>query len=60
MAYNEAETRYELIDTILREKGYRQWRVKLETPAPVEPTGKGQRHGRRTRQRTRARQLRAP
>lgn len=39
MAYNEAETRYELIDPILREKGYRQWRVKLETPAPVEPTG---------------------
>ncbi len=44
MAYNEAETRYELIDPILREKGYRQWRVKLETPAPVEPTGnKGRR-----------------
>jgi type I restriction enzyme R subunit len=44
VAYNEAETRYELIDPILREKGYRQWRVKLETPAPVEPTGnKGRR-----------------
>lgn len=44
MAYNEAETRYELIDPILRAKGYRQWRVKLETPAPVEPTGhKGRR-----------------
>lgn len=44
MTYNEAETRYELIDPILREKGYRQWRVKLETPAPVEPTGnKGRR-----------------
>lgn len=44
MAYNEAETRYEPIDPILREKGYRQWRVKLETPAPVEPTGnKGRR-----------------
>lgn len=44
MTYNEAETRYELIDPILRAKGYRQWRVKLETPAPVEPTGnKGRR-----------------
>lgn len=44
MSYNEAETRYELIDPILREKGYRQWRIKLETPAPVEPTGnKGRR-----------------
>ncbi|OGB27762.1 MAG: restriction endonuclease subunit R [Burkholderiales bacterium RIFCSPLOWO2_02_FULL_57_36] len=44
MAYNEAETRYELIDPVLREKGYRQWRIKLETPAPVEPTGnKGRR-----------------
>lgn len=44
MAYNEAETRYELIDPVLREKGYLQWRVKLETPAPVEPTGnKGRR-----------------
>ena len=44
MAYNEAETRYELIDPILREKGYRHWRIKLETPAPVEPTGnKGRR-----------------
>lgn len=40
MAYNEAETRYYLIDPILREKGYNdyQW-LKLETPAPVEPTG---------------------
>jgi type I restriction enzyme R subunit len=44
MPYNEAETRYELIDPVLRDKGYRQWRVKLETPAPVEPTGnKGRR-----------------
>ena len=44
MALNEAETRYELIDPVLREKGYRHWRVKLETPAPVEPTGhKGRR-----------------
>jgi len=45
MSYNEAETRYHLIDPILREKGYddHQW-VKLETPAPVEPTGyKGKR-----------------
>jgi type I restriction enzyme R subunit len=45
MNYNEAETRYYLIDPVLREKGYdsHQW-VKLETPAPVEPTGpKGRR-----------------
>jgi len=45
MSYNEAETRFHLIDPILREKGYddHQW-VKLETPAPVEPTGyKGKR-----------------
>lgn len=40
MAYNEAETRFYLIDPILRGKGYNdhQW-LKLETPAPVEPTG---------------------
>jgi type I restriction enzyme R subunit len=44
MAYNEAETRYHLIDPILRDKGYLEWRVKLETPAPVEPVGnKGRR-----------------
>ncbi|HIJ96885.1 MAG TPA: DEAD/DEAH box helicase family protein [Desulfuromonadales bacterium] len=45
MSYNEAETRYYLIDPVLREKGYdsHQW-LKLETPAPVEPTGpKGKR-----------------
>lgn len=45
MSYNEAETRFHLIDPVLREKGYadRQW-LKLETPAPVEPTGaKGRR-----------------
>ena len=41
---NEAETRYELIDPVLRDKGYRHPYVKLETPAPVEPTGpKGRR-----------------
>ncbi len=47
MAYNEAETRFYLIDPVLREKGYNdhQW-LKLETPAPVEPTGpKGSRKG---------------
>ncbi len=40
MAYNEAETRFYLIDPVLRAKGYNdhQW-LKLETPAPVEPTG---------------------
>lgn len=25
--YNEAETRYQLIDPILRDKGYREWRI---------------------------------
>ena len=45
MTYNEAETRFYLIDPILREKGYDDHqRLKLETPAPVEPTGaKGRR-----------------
>lgn len=45
MSYNEAETRFYLIDPVLRDKGYdkHQW-LKLETPAPVEPTGpKGRR-----------------
>src|SRR3954468_3421991 len=44
MPKNEAETRYELIDPVLREKGYHTPYVRLETPAPVEPTGpKGRR-----------------
>jgi type I restriction enzyme R subunit len=44
MPKNEAETRYELIDPILRDKGYRIPYVRLETPAPVEPIGpKGRR-----------------
>ena len=44
MPMNEAETRYELIDPGLREKGYRKPYVKLETKAPVEPVGpKGRR-----------------
>jgi type I restriction enzyme, R subunit len=45
MSYNEAETRYHLIDPILREKGYDSHQtIRLETPAPVEPTGpKGRR-----------------
>lgn len=40
MSYNEQETRFYLIDPVLRSKGYNdhQW-LKLETPAPVEPTG---------------------
>ncbi len=45
MSYNEQETRFFLIDPVLRQKGYNdhQW-LKLETPAPVEPTGpKGRR-----------------
>lgn len=44
MSKNEAETRYELIDPVLRGKGYCVPYVRLETPAPVEPTGpKGRR-----------------
>jgi type I restriction enzyme, R subunit len=44
MAKNEAETRYELIDPILREKDYRVPYIRRETPAPVEPIGpKGRR-----------------
>jgi type I restriction enzyme, R subunit len=44
MAKNEAETRYELIDPILRDKGYCVPYIRLETPAPVEPIGpKGRR-----------------
>jgi type I restriction enzyme R subunit len=43
--FNEAETRFHLIDPILRQKGYDEhWKLRLETPAPVEPTGnKGRR-----------------
>lgn len=42
---NEEETRFHLIDPVLRAKGYADpQRIKLETPAPVEPTGpKGRR-----------------
>jgi antitoxin MazE len=41
MRYNEAETRFYLIDPVLRNKGYNEyWKLRLETPAPVEPTGK--------------------
>ncbi len=45
MAFNEEETRFHLIDPVLRHKGYdNPQRIKLETPAPVEPTGpKGRR-----------------
>jgi type I restriction enzyme R subunit len=38
MTCNEAETRFFLIDPILRKKGYDEhWKLRLETPAPVEP-----------------------
>lgn len=42
---NEQETRYHLIDPVLRAKGYDDiTKLKCETPAPVEPTGpKGRR-----------------
>lgn len=45
MGMNESETRFFLIDPVLREKGYTDnTRLKLETPAPVEPVGfKGRR-----------------
>ena len=44
MPLNEAETRYNLIDPVLRDKGYRHPYIRLETPAPVEPVGpKGRR-----------------
>jgi type I restriction enzyme R subunit len=45
MGMNEAETRFYLIDPLLRSKGYDDpQRLKLETPAPVEPIGaKGRR-----------------
>lgn len=48
MGMNEADTRYHLIDPVLRSKGYvKQERVTLETvltPSPVEPSGpKGRR-----------------
>ena len=48
MSMNEADTRYHLIDPLLREKGYVSCeRITLETvltPAPVEPIGpKGRR-----------------
>lgn len=45
MSYNEQETRFFLIDPVLRNKGYNDFqRIKMETPAPVEPTGpKGRR-----------------
>jgi len=40
MSYNEAETRFFLIDPVLQKKGYNDFqRLRLETPAPVEPTG---------------------
>lgn len=45
MGMNEEETKFHLIDPVLRSKGYDDpQRIKLETPAPVEPTGpKGRR-----------------
>ena len=45
MPLNEEETKYHLINPVLQGKGYDDpWKIKLETPAPVEPTGnKGRR-----------------
>ena len=40
MTFNEEETRFHRIDPVLRHKGYNDpQRIRLETPAPVEPTG---------------------
>nr|VFJ92352.1 MAG: type I restriction enzyme, R subunit [Candidatus Kentron sp. H]VFJ93320.1 MAG: type I restriction enzyme, R subunit [Candidatus Kentron sp. H]VFK00111.1 MAG: type I restriction enzyme, R subunit [Candidatus Kentron sp. H] len=40
MNHNESETRFHLIDPVLRDKGYDDHsRIELETPAPVDPTG---------------------
>ena len=36
MSKNEAETRYELIDPVLRDKGYRVPYIKLDTRTPAE------------------------
>ncbi|HET6545901.1 MAG TPA: DEAD/DEAH box helicase family protein, partial [Rhodanobacteraceae bacterium] len=48
MSLNEQETRFQLIDPVLRDKGYddHAW-LKCETPAPVEPIGNrgGRRRG---------------
>ena len=39
MNCSEEETRFFLIDPVLRDKGYNDHqRLKVETPAPVEPT----------------------
>jgi type I restriction enzyme R subunit len=45
VAFNEEETRFHLIGPVLRRKGYDDpQHIRLETPAPVEPTGpKGRR-----------------
>jgi type I restriction enzyme R subunit len=44
MSMNEADTRYELIDPVLWDKGYKRPYITLETKAPVEPIGfKGRR-----------------
>jgi type I restriction enzyme, R subunit len=44
MPLNEEETKYELINPVLRDKGYKRPYIKLETKAPVEPIGfKGKR-----------------
>jgi len=40
MSLNEAETCFELIDPILREKGDRMPYIKLETKAPVNPSAR--------------------
>ena len=40
MSYNESETRFFLFDPVLRAKGFDDHsKLRLETPAPVEPTG---------------------
>lgn len=46
LSHNEARTKFELIDPVLRSKGYSDWRIDLELPAPVDNAGyKGKRRG---------------
>lgn len=39
MTFSEAETRFHIIDPVLCDKGNEYWKLRLETPAPVEPNG---------------------
>lgn len=46
---NEESTKYHLINPVLNAKGYNDpWKIRLETPPPVEPTGFKGRRGKPT------------